>query len=106
MRGHDGHGRRLSMCGMTVGGGPQDQPAQNQTTTTRSRLENLQRRLDELERGEISPDDVQEQRQGMCPMCRGSVGDSSDKRELEQRIQKQIQELEQQVSALEQGGRR
>lgn len=88
----------------------EEESSQSQTEMTddpdaiRSQIQNLQRRLDELERGETSPQQVQQQMPQMCPMCQGMMGGVSatpDREALEQGIQQRIRRLEERIAALE-----
>lgn len=103
----DGVTEHCPICGAILGLSQLEGPA-NDPASLCSQVENLQQRLDEIERGNIDAAQVQQQMAQMCPMCRGMLGGLSgtaDRSELEWRIQEEIQRLEERAATLERSGR-
>ena len=97
---------RCPMCGMMMGGQPMQAQGAPNLNEIRNQIQNLQRQLDQLEMGQTSPQQVQQQMPQMCPMCQGvmsGMGATPNKEEMETGIQQQIQELNRRVSQLEHG---
>lgn len=95
------------MCGTMNDQEPQTQDTQ-EPREIRRQIENLQQRLDDLERDQTTPEEVQQQTPGMCPMCQnmmGGMSESPSQEELEHGIQQQVAQLENRISELEHGRR-
>ena len=90
-------------------GRPRERPMADDPGEIRRRIDALQRRLQEVERGELSPQQVQQQMPMMRPMCQGMMGGMGsmpvEREEMSQRRHDQIRRLEERVSQLE-GARR
>jgi hypothetical protein len=70
----------------------------------RAQIGGLERRLDDMANGLVTPRQVKDEMLWMCPMCQRIVGDVSggDSGELEQRIRDDIQRLNRRLARLEQ----
>ena len=94
------------MCGMMMGGSSGQSETTPSASQIREQIHNLQQRLDELEHGKVSPQQVQQETPRMCPMCQGmmgGMGGTSSKEQLEGRVEQQVQDLQRRVGELEKG---
>lgn len=90
------------MCGMSMG----NDQEQNKPEEIRQQIQTLQHKLNDLEQGKTTPQQMEQQTQhsGMCPMCASmmsGMGSNPSKQEMEQGIEHRIQGLEQRVNQLE-----
>lgn len=86
------------MCGMMMAGGERATP-RNEAQDIREQIATLQQRLQELDRGDTSPRDVEEEVPKMCPMCQEMMHAGTER--LGQRLEQQIHRLEERVRAVE-----
>ncbi|MBI3972985.1 MAG: hypothetical protein HY332_17040 [Chloroflexi bacterium] len=95
------------MCGVDLSAAATPTAASD-PAAIRSQLEQLRQRLHELERGQTTPQAVQAQTLGMCPMCQGMMGGTTGQTGagvLQRRLQQQIDRLEERVGTLERTAR-
>jgi hypothetical protein len=78
--------------------------ADNPASFVRAQIDGLERRLDDMANGLVTPRQVKDEMLWLCPMCQRIVGDVSggDRGELEQLIRNDIQRLNRRLARLEQ----
>jgi hypothetical protein len=96
---HDAH--RCPMCDTMMTGEPEPTDAGN-PAVVRGQIESLERRVDDISNGVVTPRQVKDEMLWMCPICQRIAGDVSgrDSGELEQRIRDDIQRLDHRLGQL------
>lgn len=83
-----------------------NQQGQDNPEEVRQQIQTLHQKLNDLEKGKTTPQQVEQQAQhsGMCPMCASmmsGMGSNPSKQQMEQGIEHRIQGLEQRMNQLE-----
>jgi hypothetical protein len=90
------------MCGAVMTGAQRATDADN-PALLRAQIAGLERRVDDIEHGDVSLRQVKDESLWMCPMCQRIVSDviADDGAALEQRIRGEIQQLARRLERLE-----
>jgi hypothetical protein len=93
---------RCPMCG-TVMTGESRPPDLDDPGAIREQLGGLERRIDDVTGGDVSPRQIKDESLWMCPLCQRIAGDidGRDPGALEQRIRDEIQQLDRRLARLE-----
>lgn len=96
------------MCGRVMEEA-RERPMADDPQEIHRQIDTLQRRLQEVERGELRPEQVRQQMPMMCPMCQDMMGGTAsmsvEREDVSRRIDDQIRRLDERVTELE-GARR
>jgi hypothetical protein len=91
---------RCQMCDTVMTG--DRHPTNISPEVIRAQVGGLERRLDDLANGAVTPRQVEDEMLWMCPVCQRIVADvRSGSEELEQRIRDEIRRLERRLVRLE-----